>query len=102
MLRCKECEHCGMVDNFENVKYSMCGKVRFAKPVIDEEKAVNFIGRVKLQCTNCVYCRLYAGAGIRYICLNYDEDEFYSSYYDLVEPTDLCKKFIPIEAIEKK
>lgn len=102
MLRCKECEHCGTVDYLENVKCSMCGKVRYAKPVIDEEKVANFIGRVKLQCTNCVYCRLYSGAGILYICLNYTKTGEEAYYYDLVEPTGICNKFIPIEAIEKK
>ena len=103
MIRCKLCEHCGELSFGPKVECSVCGKIRFSMPEIDTENVKNFNGRVKLQCSNCVYLGLDGGSRTGLICLNYiDEYGMFIDWYREVTPTDICSRFIPNEALLKK
>lgn len=102
MIKCSACENCGNFAIGVNIYCPVCGKIRYAKPEINDKDIANFIGRVKLRCSNCIYCRFDGGTGTSYICLNYTDGENIFGNYRIVKPYDLCNRFIPNEAIENK
>ena len=100
MIKCSACEHCGEYSFGLSRICPTCGKLRFSPPEIDKVSVINFSGRVKLQCSNCVYCRRDGGTGTGYFCLINSEHSLCYDWYLKVELTDCCSEFIPNEAIK--